>query len=47
MSVRIWCTKCDENMKEQGIALNHPTDGVFFVCPKCKNRIVIYLEKEV
>jgi len=40
--VRVYCTKCDVDMKNSGIALDCPSDGVFYICPKCQIRIVIY-----
>lgn len=43
--IKIWCTKCDCNFKDKGIAMDYPTDGVFFVCPNCGHRIVVYYEK--
>jgi len=42
---RFWCTKCDIELENKGIALDCPEDGTFYVCPKCNYRIVI-LKKE-
>lgn len=39
---RIWCTKCDCNMKQSEQALDCPDDGLFFICPTCKHRIVVF-----
>ncbi len=44
--LRVWCTKCDKPMKNNGIALDCPEDGVFYKCPSCNYRIVIF-PKEV
>lgn len=43
--IRIWCTNCDCNMKDKGIAMDYPIDGVFFVCPKCNYRIVVFIKR--
>ena len=40
--LRIWCTKCDVDMVESGIALDCPRDGIFYVCPSCNCRIVLF-----
>ncbi|KKM63529.1 hypothetical protein LCGC14_1510590 [marine sediment metagenome] len=39
---KIWCTKCDIELKETGIALDCPDDGTFYECPTCNYRIVIF-----
>ena len=41
---KVWCTKCDRNMSISGNAMDCPVDGVFYICPKCGNRIVIFME---
>ena len=43
-NIRIWCTKCDIDMVESGIALDCPIDGIFFICPSCNHRIVYFPE---
>ena len=40
--IRVYCTKCDQDMVSSGIALDHPNDGTFFICEKCHFRIVIF-----
>ena len=40
--IRIWCTKCDVDMIEKGIALDCPIDGIFYICPSCNYRIVYF-----
>ena len=40
--LRIWCTKCDVDMVDKGIALDCPNDGTFYVCPTCNYRIVVF-----
>jgi len=40
--IRIWCTHCDEDMVDSGIAMDCPIDGRFYVCPKCNFRIVVF-----
>lgn len=40
--LRIWCTKCDVNLIKKGIALDCPRDGVFYICPSCNYRIVVF-----
>jgi len=42
--IRIWCTKCDVDMIEKGIALDYPIDGTCYVCPCCNHRIVIFIK---
>lgn len=42
---RLWCTKCDVDMIKKGIALDCPEDGVFYECPSCKYRIVIFKKR--
>ena len=37
---KIWCTKCDIELKNKGIALDCPEDGIFYECPSCNYRIV-------
>ncbi len=44
--LKFWCCKCDIVLKEDGIALDCPEDGVFYKCPSCNYRIVIF-PKEV
>jgi DNA-directed RNA polymerase subunit RPC12/RpoP len=39
---RVWCVKCDKNMKYEGIAFDHPADGDLYICPKCDYRIIIF-----
>ncbi len=39
---RVWCTKCDIDLENKGIALDCPEDGIFYECPKCNYRIVIF-----
>lgn len=41
---KIWCTDCDQWLIDSGVALDHPTDGTFYVCPVCKHRVVLFLE---
>ncbi len=41
-AIRIWCTQCDVDMEKKGIALDCPKDGTFYICPKCKHRIVVF-----
>lgn len=38
----VWCTKCDVNMIEEGIAMDSPNDGTFYACPTCNYRIVVF-----
>jgi len=38
----IWCTKCDVDMIEKGIAMDCPVDGTFYACPICSYRIVVF-----
>ena len=40
--LRIWCTECDVDMVKKGIALDCPKDGLFYECPSCNYRIVIF-----
>ncbi|KKL24749.1 hypothetical protein LCGC14_2412220 [marine sediment metagenome] len=42
--IRVWCTKCDKDLENQGVALDYPEDGTFYKCPKCNYRIVILKE---
>ena len=44
--LRIWCTECDVDMVDKGIALDCPEDGTFYVCPTCNHRIVIFKDRE-
>lgn len=44
--LRLWCTKCDVDMIKKGIALDCPRDGIFYECPSCNYKIVIF-KKEV
>ena len=39
---RIWCTKCDVDMIEKGIAIDCPDNGIFYICPNCNYRIVVF-----
>ena len=39
---RIWCTKCDVDMIEKGSAMDCPDNGIFYVCPDCNYRIVVF-----
>lgn len=43
--MRIWCTKCDIDLVKKGIALDCPGDGVFYQCPSCNYRIVIFKKR--
>ena len=43
--MRLWCTKCDVNMIKKGIALDCPEDGIFYQCPSCNYRIVVFKEE--
>lgn len=43
--IKIWCTKCNCLMEDKGIAMDYPRDGVFFICPTCNYRIVIFIIK--
>lgn len=45
MEMRMWCTKCDVDMVKKGIALDCPEDGIFYQCPSCNNRIVIFKKR--
>ncbi|KKL98884.1 hypothetical protein LCGC14_1819980 [marine sediment metagenome] len=40
--LKIWCTKCDVVLKKKGVALDCPEDGIFYVCPKCEYKIVVF-----
>ena len=40
--LRIWCTKCDVNLVNKGTALDCPVDGIFYACPICNYRIVVF-----
>ena len=44
--MRIWCCNCDVDMQNKGIALDCPIDGVFYICPECNVRIVVFEEVE-
>jgi len=39
---RLWCTKCDVDLIKKGIALDCPEDGIFYECPSCNYRVVIF-----
>lgn len=39
---KVWCTQCDCDMLNKGVAMDCPADGVFFECPDCKHRIVVF-----
>ena len=41
-TIRIWCTQCDIDMEDKGVALDCPKDGRYYECPKCKFRIVVF-----
>lgn len=41
-SWRLWCTKCDINLIKKGTALDCPEDGIFYECPSCNYRVVIF-----
>jgi len=43
---RIWCTHCDEDMEDKGVALDSPEDGRYYECPICKFRIVVFGDKK-
>lgn len=45
-ALRVWCTDCDIDMEQSGTALDCPTDGNFYMCPKCGHRIVIFEGEE-
>jgi len=38
----LWCTKCDVDLIKKGIALDCPEDGIFYECPSCNYRVVIF-----
>ncbi len=42
---KIWCTKCDLELENKGIALDCPEDGIFYICPSCDYKIAVF-EKE-
>jgi len=44
--MRIWCTKCDIDMEMKGIAMDCPSDGIFYECPYCNARIVVWIKEE-
>ena len=44
--MRAWCCVCDEDMIDEGIAMDCDEDGTFFSCPECKVRIVVYVKEE-
>ena len=43
--LRLWCTKCDVDLIDKGIALDCPNDGVFYECPSCNYKIVIFKKR--
>jgi len=43
---RVWCCRCDVNMLKEGVAMDCPTDGVFYYCLRCNARIVIFEKEE-
>ena len=43
--IRVYCTNCDINMVYNGIALDCPIDGTFYICKKCNHRIVIFIQE--
>lgn len=44
ITIKLWCTKCDHLLENKEIALDSPVDGRFMICPKCKHRIIIFIE---
>lgn len=42
IKIRIWCTKCDVDMIESSLAMDCPDNGIFYVCPNCNYRIIVF-----